>query len=70
MGKPKIPMLGKKFGLATVVKEVDIVGKGRRFECLCDCGNITDIPLAYILLLLIQQRYLINLGSDYETYCY
>lgn len=44
-GKVAIPMVGKRFGMLVVTKrspQNDKEGKPR-FECLCDCGNITTI---------------------------
>ena len=40
----KIPS-GTRFGKLTVVKEVEKIGKNRRFLCKCDCGNETTVPL-------------------------
>lgn len=40
--KPKIPMLGKRFGRLTVIEQSDIVQSGNAcWICKCDCGNIT-----------------------------
>ena len=38
--------IGKRFGLLTVVRQVerpDLKSKHIMWECLCDCGNITDV---------------------------
>lgn len=34
-------LLGKKFGMLTVVKLVDYKNREYRWECLCDCGKTT-----------------------------
>jgi hypothetical protein len=35
-------LIGKKFGLLTVVKNVGLVNHTQRWECLCDCGKIVN----------------------------
>lgn len=34
-------LIGMKFGRLTVVRFVDKVGYGKRYELLCECGNLT-----------------------------
>lgn len=42
-----LDLVGKKYGKLTVVKEAEAIQysycKVRRWECLCDCGNITIV---------------------------
>lgn len=40
MGKPIEVKQGDRYGKLTIIKEIE--GKRRTFECLCDCGNITN----------------------------
>lgn len=44
MGK-RIDITGQKFGRLTAIRDVGSIGKGRRWECLCDCGNTTIVNL-------------------------
>jgi len=46
MGKRLEIQQGDKYGRLTILKEVK--GRRRTFECLCDCGNITNSTL-YLL---------------------
>jgi hypothetical protein len=34
---------GTRFGRLTVQREVSKQGPKRRYECLCDCGNVTQV---------------------------
>ena len=36
-------MLGRRVGQLVVVKETDRSTRGRMWECVCDCGNITVV---------------------------
>jgi hypothetical protein len=42
----RINLIGHKYGKLTVIKEVEQIGKERRFKCLCDCGNTTTVLMA------------------------
>lgn len=39
----KIPMIGKKFGYLSVLKEIKEYGKPLYYECVCDCGNVKRV---------------------------
>lgn len=41
MGRPKVPMIGLKFGKLTVISEAEgrSANGGYRYICRCDCGN-------------------------------
>lgn len=42
--KPKIDMVGKKFGRLTVLKYAGVVGRRRTmWICRCDCGSIVEV---------------------------
>lgn len=46
-------MIGKKYGMLTVIKRIDdkICPKGNhetRYECICDCGNTTSVYGNYL----------------------
>jgi hypothetical protein len=43
-----IDLTGKRFGRLTVVKRAFSVGKVVKWECQCDCGNITFVATAYL----------------------
>jgi hypothetical protein len=32
-------MIGRRFNILVVIKEVESKGNGKRYECLCDCGK-------------------------------
>lgn len=41
----KLDLTGQRFGRLTVMKEAGRTADGRiRWQCLCDCGNITETP--------------------------
>ncbi|MDF1510615.1 hypothetical protein PZE06_20995 [Robertmurraya sp. DFI.2.37] len=42
----RMNLIGHKYGKLTVLKEVEQIGKERRFKCLCDCGNTTTVLMA------------------------
>lgn len=48
--KEKQELVGKKFGIWTVLKEVDDSCDRRMFLCRCDCGNENVIPYTNLIL--------------------
>ena len=49
MNMPKaIDLTGQRFGRLVVTKRVGNKGKHRSWECLCDCGNITIVPVGHL----------------------
>lgn len=38
-----IDLTGQKFGRLTVVKRIENKGKSTMWECLCTCGNVTNV---------------------------
>jgi hypothetical protein len=48
MSKPRLNLVGKKFGKLTVVLRIEpMVGK-TKFECVCDCGNKSVVVGQYL----------------------
>lgn len=44
MGR-KIDITGQNFGRLTAIRDVESIGKGRRWECQCTCGKTTIVNL-------------------------
>lgn len=42
-GRTRIDLLGQRFGYWTVISEVGIKGNAMFWECLCDCGKISEL---------------------------
>ena len=43
MNNKRLDLIGHKYNMLTVIKELPTEGHSRRFECRCDCGNITKV---------------------------
>ena len=44
MGRPAVDLTGQRFGRLTVIKRIENAKDGHaRWECQCDCGNITQV---------------------------
>jgi hypothetical protein len=41
MSKPRLNLVGQKFGRLTVLSRVEPLGHRTKFVCLCDCGKTT-----------------------------
>ena len=48
-GINKANLVGKTFGKLTVTREIRQIGKRKRWECCCECGNVTVIDQGHLL---------------------
>lgn len=46
MSRKRIVQHGERFGMVTVIKEIDLLKGRRRFKCRCDCGSLCDKGLS------------------------
>lgn len=44
----KVNLIGLKFGRLTVVNKLYIRNQKQYWECLCDCGNKTEVPTGHL----------------------
>lgn len=43
--RKKISIIGEKYGLLTVIKEVEEINHKRTLECICECGNTKIVAM-------------------------